>query len=178
MPDRPPDLPAAFELNDRVILGSSPLREFALGKDVPEVQSDVVRRGTEEFRHLPLRKPDSLPLQADIDPHFAVRGLVDDDLAGERVVGGTHARRCCRRSPGHAAIACVLVLVPGIGAQQGEVASLKNFFDDKGHGALVSSSRAIIFPHRFKDKLPWSRESVRRAAEETIADVRKYVPVG
>jgi orotidine-5'-phosphate decarboxylase len=69
-------------------------------------------------------------------------------------------------------------LVPGIGAQQGEVASLKNFFDDKGHGALVSSSRAIIFPHRFKDKLPWSRESVRRAAEETIADVRKHVPVG
>jgi orotidine-5'-phosphate decarboxylase len=68
-------------------------------------------------------------------------------------------------------------LVPGIGAQQGDVASLKNFFDADGHGALVSSSRAIIFPHKFKDKLPWSREAVRKAAHETIDDVRQHVAI-
>ncbi|HEY3498345.1 MAG TPA: orotidine-5'-phosphate decarboxylase [Polyangiaceae bacterium] len=68
-------------------------------------------------------------------------------------------------------------LVPGIGAQQGEIASLKNFFDAEGRGALVSSSRAIIFPHRFKDKPAWSREAVRRAAADTITDVRQHVAI-
>lgn len=69
-------------------------------------------------------------------------------------------------------------LVPGIGAQQGEVASLKNFFDAEGQGALVSSSRAIIFPHRFKDKPAWSRDAVRRAAADTIEEVRQHVAIG
>jgi orotidine-5'-phosphate decarboxylase len=38
-----------------------------------------------------------------------------------------------------------ILLVPGVGAQGGDISLLKNLFDPNGLGAIVSSSRGIVF---------------------------------
>jgi orotidine-5'-phosphate decarboxylase len=59
-------------------------------------------------------------------------------------------------------------LVPGIGAQGGELASRKRFLRPDGLGALYASSRAIAFPHKFGVAPAWSEDAVRAAALELV----------
>ena len=43
-------------------------------------------------------------------------------------------------------------LVPGIGSQGGDNETLSHFFDSKGMGAIVNSSRGIIYPGESTDE--------------------------
>jgi orotidine-5'-phosphate decarboxylase len=44
-----------------------------------------------------------------------------------------------------------LLLLPGVGAQGGDPAKLRAAFDGEGFGALVTSSRGIIFAHKERE---------------------------
>jgi len=56
-------------------------------------------------------------------------------------------------------------LVPGFGAQGAGPAEVANAFDSRGRGAIVSSSRAIIFAHR---RAPYDRELGEERWDEAI----------
>jgi len=83
------------------------------------------------------------------------------------VVGATwpDAARSLRAALPHS-----LFLVPGIGAQGGDPAALKPFFQD-GIGAVVAASRSIMYPHRFGAQHS-NNATIRKAAEDFIAVVK------
>lgn len=72
-------------------------------------------------------------------------------------------------------------LVPGYGSQGGTAADVAPAFDDRGLGAIVNSSRAILFAHQrepFASKFgeaAW-QQGVEAATLEAIADLRSAVP--
>jgi orotidine-5'-phosphate decarboxylase len=61
-------------------------------------------------------------------------------------------------------------LVPGYGAQGGGAADVVHAFDKDGLGAVVNSSRGIIFAHE-KSQLPFG-DAVRKAADDMKNDLR------
>ncbi len=64
-----------------------------------------------------------------------------------------------------------IFLVPGYGAQGGTAKDLTNCFNDDGYGAVVNSSRGIIFAYE-KQFLPYSfAEAAREATEKMITDI-------
>jgi orotidine-5'-phosphate decarboxylase len=63
-------------------------------------------------------------------------------------------------------------LVPGIGAQGGSLDTIDRFFRPDGLGALLSSSRSVIFPHRFGNVNEWSEQGVRDAAQALIVAIQ------
>jgi orotidine-5'-phosphate decarboxylase len=78
------------------------------------------------------------------------------------VVGGTHPREGTglrAQMPG------VPLLVPGYGAQGAQAGDLAGLFDAMGSGAVVNSSRAILYAYRTHGDRPW-REAARREAAE------------
>jgi len=58
------------------------------------------------------------------------------------------------------------LLIPGIGAQGGDPAELSVAFDDRGLGAVVNSSREVIFAAESRPEVDWQR-AVREAAVRT-----------
>jgi orotidine-5'-phosphate decarboxylase len=62
-----------------------------------------------------------------------------------------------------------IFLVPGIGAQGGDSTALRAYFNADGLGAIVSSSRAVNYPHLY------GGESIRTAALRFIEQVRGAV---
>jgi len=68
-------------------------------------------------------------------------------------------------------------LVPGIGAQGGSLDTIDRFFRPDGLGALLSSSRAVTFPHRFGTAKGWTEEAVRDAAQELVVAIRNREPL-
>ena len=65
-----------------------------------------------------------------------------------------------------------ILLVPGFGAQGGTAEDVAGAFDDQGLGAIINSSRAIIFAYKQekyqrRSKEDW-RIAVRQATEDTI----------
>ena len=86
------------------------------------------------------------------------------------VVGATHPDHVSelRRSMPN-----TLFLIPGYGAQGGRAADLKSAFDEQGRGAIINSSRAIIFASRnprFSGAASW-QAAVDQATREAIADL-------
>ncbi|MEL0095182.1 MAG: orotidine-5'-phosphate decarboxylase [Planctomycetaceae bacterium] len=76
-----------------------------------------------------------------------------------------------------------LFLVPGFGAQGGGAADVAGGFDESGLGAIVNSSRGIIFAHsrqpyaeRYGDKR-W-QEAVEAATHDMIAALAADTPAG
>ncbi len=71
----------------------------------------------------------------------------------------------------------IMFLVPGFGSQGGTAADVAPAFDERGLGAIVNSSRAIIFAHQRPEfaELDWQRavESATREAIEQLATVAK-----
>ena len=67
-----------------------------------------------------------------------------------------------------------LFLVPGVGAQGGGHAGIKACFNPDGLGAVVSSSRAIMYPHLYGSSKSDSA-SIRQAAVGLIQQVRKIL---
>lgn len=60
-----------------------------------------------------------------------------------------------------------IFLMPGVGAQKGDVGALRACFDDHGHGVLIAASRSIDYAYRaepYKDELGESRWQEAAAA--------------
>ena len=57
-------------------------------------------------------------------------------------------------------------LVPGMGAQGGDTETLNSFFDPAGLGALVSSSRGIMYPPCVDESIKGLSASIRQATIE------------
>jgi len=79
-----------------------------------------------------------------------------------------------------------LFLIPGYGAQGGRATDLAAGFDPRGLGAVINSSRAIIFAHqnpRFQGGqgcqtgTAW-QAAVERATREAIAEIAAETPAG
>jgi orotidine-5'-phosphate decarboxylase len=96
------------------------------------------------------------------------------------VVGATYPEQLAelRSAMPHAPL-----LVPGFGAQGGTARDVAAAFDDRGLGAVINSSRDIIFAYRrreYKDRFPegqWTR-AVEAAAREMIDQLRADTPAG
>jgi len=75
------------------------------------------------------------------------------------------------------------LLVPGFGAQGGGAADVASAFDEGGLGAIVNSSRGIIFAHsqdRYRDKFGdagW-QQAVEAATRDMIGQLREHTPAG
>ncbi len=90
------------------------------------------------------------------------------------VVGATHREHLVelRNSMPH-----TFFLVPGYGAQGGKAADLRGAFDEFGMGAVINSSRAIIFAHenrRFANAGSW-QAAVEQATRDAIAEINNAI---
>jgi orotidine-5'-phosphate decarboxylase len=97
-------------------------------------------------------------------------GAIRDEPAYGAVVGATDPRTGARV---RALLPATLFLVPGFGAQGG--ADLRPFFDADGRGAIVNSSRAIMYAGEGRE-WPARKKAIRDAAKqayETIERARK-----
>ena len=64
-----------------------------------------------------------------------------------------------------------LFLVPGVGAQGGGNEGIKACFNADGLGAVVSSSRGVMYPHQY-GALAANQDTMRQAAIDLITQVR------
>jgi orotidine-5'-phosphate decarboxylase len=67
-----------------------------------------------------------------------------------------------------------LFLVPGVGAQGGGNEGIKACFNADGLGAMVSSSRAIMYPHQYGAG-DANRDTIRQAAVNLITQVKEIL---
>ncbi len=70
-----------------------------------------------------------------------------------------------------------LFLVPGFGAQGGAIDTVRACFDAQGRGAIVNSSRAVMYPDRFGQgaagsDAKTSRDRIRVAGQDFVRQVR------
>lgn len=111
---------------------------------------------------------------ADSTRHSSAYGAVG------AVVGATYPRELAelRQVLAHAPL-----LIPGYGSQGGRGVDIASAFDGEGLGAVVNSSRGIIFAYERNDLaarfLPreWER-AVEAATHEMIADLAQNTPAG
>jgi orotidine-5'-phosphate decarboxylase len=105
----------------------------------------------------------------------ATRGASGYSAVGA-VVGGTAREQiveCRRAMPG------AVLLIPGYGAQGAAASDIAAAFDERGLGAIVNSSRGILFPRASTDQVARDWEAnVERAAREMIADLAHHTPAG
>lgn len=78
------------------------------------------------------------------------------------VVGGTHPRVGAEL---RALMPEAPFLVPGYGAQGAAAEDLRGFFGEDGKGAVVNSSRAILYAYRRRQDVSW-QEAARQEAHE------------
>jgi orotidine-5'-phosphate decarboxylase len=83
------------------------------------------------------------------------------------VVGATHPRELAEL---RVALPRVWLLVPGYGAQGGTAAEVKAAYRADGLGAVVNSSRGVVFPFA-PDDLEWSKK-ITAAASKAAAELR------
>lgn len=93
------------------------------------------------------------------------------------VIGATYPQQLAELRE---AMPHTLFLIPGFGAQGGTASDVTGGFDCNGLGAIVNSSRAIIFAHEAKQHshLPPIRwlEAVESATRQAIAQLRADTP--
>ena len=68
-------------------------------------------------------------------------------------------------------------LVPGVGAQGGQAADVAPAFDDRGLGAVVNSSRGILYAFGSADTRDW-RPPIAAAARELAHQLRDVAGLG
>lgn len=83
------------------------------------------------------------------------------------VVGATAAAELIRL---RSVMPSAWILVPGYGAQGGSPSDIAGAFRSDGLGAIINSSRAVLFP--FEPSATAWEEEVERAIRKTIADLR------
>jgi len=125
------------------------------------------QRGSGIFVLVKTSNPSSAEIQnldcEGITLYMKVAQLVNNwgnDLRGRRgyssvaaVVGATYPeviKEIREEFPG------LFLLIPGYGAQGGDAEMVRSAFDDHGNGAIVNSSRGIIFAWQ-KSSLPWEK---------------------
>ena len=96
------------------------------------------------------------------------------------VVGATYPEQLAKL---RTAMPQTWFLVPGFGSQGGSSADVAAAFDSRGLGAIVNSSRGIIFAHKrpeFTQRFGSARwqEAVEAATREMIAQLRAETPAG
>jgi orotidine-5'-phosphate decarboxylase len=64
-------------------------------------------------------------------------------------------------------------LVPGVGAQGGDISQLSVFFDRHGSGALVAASRSVIYAYRHAGHEEAFQDAARKATIELRASVER-----
>lgn len=84
------------------------------------------------------------------------------------VVGATHPAELARL---RALMPRAPLLLPGYGAQGAGAADVLGGFDERGRGALVNSSRGILYAWRDRQGVGW-REAARDAAAHMAAQIR------
>ena len=62
-------------------------------------------------------------------------------------------------------------LVPGYGAQEGSADDLTNCFNEDGYGAIINSSRGIIYAYQHQDDPGRFAEHARTAAQTMVSDI-------
>jgi orotidine-5'-phosphate decarboxylase len=96
------------------------------------------------------------------------------------VVGATYPQEIVEL---RAAMPHTQFLVPGYGSQGGTAQDVAAAFDSRGLGAVINSSRGIIFAHK---RAPYSQKfgpaewesAVAAATRDMIADLASHVAVG
>lgn len=119
---------------------------------------------------------------AEVVERLAVGTAIAAERSGSigAVVGATHPQQLAQL---RAQLPHVPLLIPGYGSQGGTSADVASAFHADGTGALVNSSRGIIFASTRKDYrdrfLPkeWEK-AVEQATREMIADLAENTPAG
>ncbi|AKG21448.1 orotidine-5'-phosphate decarboxylase [Calothrix sp. 336/3] len=68
-----------------------------------------------------------------------------------------------------------IFLVPGLGVQSGNYTSVRACFNQNGLGAIISSSRAIMYPHIYQSSQLTGQKAIRNAAIEFIQNVQMAI---
>ncbi len=68
-----------------------------------------------------------------------------------------------------------LFLIPGIGAQGGNLHDCAHVFDPAGHGAVISASRSIIFAYQDKKYAGFSDQQWSKAVLQSVLDTRREI---
>ena len=97
----------------------------------------------------------------------ATKGEAGYGIAGA-VVGATYPEQLAEL---RAAMPHTWFLIPGFGAQGGSAADVAAGFDAEGLGAVVNSSRGVIFAYNQSDASDNWQEAVRTAAEEAATQL-------
>ncbi len=112
-----------------------------------------------------------------------VQGLAASDLGQcgygsvGAVIGATHPQQLIEL---RAAMPNTIFLVPGLGAQGGTAADVAGAFDNDGLGAVINSSRAIIFAYQreqFSGASSW-QAAVEQATLETKQQIADHTSAG
>ena len=106
----------------------------------------------------------------------ATRGAEGYGLVGA-VVGATYPDQLAELRK---AMPQTWFLIPGYGNQGGTAAAVAPAFDDRGLGAIVNSSRGIIFAHdrpEFSSAASW-QQAVELATKQMIDQLRSETSVG
>lgn len=117
---------------------------------------------------------------ADLVNDFNARSIGEHGFGSiGAVVGATQpeaARLLRQRMPE------ALFLVPGYGAQGGALETVREFFTAEGRGAIVNSSRAVMYPSRFgggrsagKGGEGESKDEIRAAARDFVGAIRSVL---
>src|SRR5450759_2426143 len=121
--------------------------------------------GAGEFQDLPAG-PQQEPLYMVVARHVAQDWNSNGNCA--IVVGATYPDELRRA---RALVGDMTILIPGIGAQGGEVAAtVKAGQDSRGWGMIINASRSIIFASRGGD----FAEAARKATEQLQAEINRY----
>lgn len=127
------------------------------------------------------RTIDGRPLYSVVADH--VQGLAASDVGQceygsvGAVIGATHPQQL---SELRSAMPNSIFLVPGLGAQGGTAADVAGAFDNNGLGAVINSSRAIIFAYereQFAGASSW-QAAVEQATIETKQKIADHTSAG
>ena len=120
------------------------------------------------------QKIDGRPLYSVVADH--VQSLAAADLGQSNygsvgaVIGATHPQQLTEL---RSSMPNTLFLVPGLGAQGGTAADVAGAFDENGFGAVINSSRAIIFAYE-RDQFSGA-ESWQAAIEQATIETNQQI---
>lgn len=160
------DIIGADAITVHPYLGKEALAPFLARKEKGIiVLAKTSNPGASEFQDLPVGN-DGEPLYQVVARHVAQTWNTNGNCAV--VVGATYPEDLRRV---RAIIGDMPVLIPGIGAQGGEVtATVQAGKDSRGWGMIISASRSILFASKERD----FANAARRATEQLRMEINTY----
>ena len=127
------------------------------------------------------QKINGLPLYSIVANHVQSLAAADLGQTGYgsvgAVIGATHPQQLTEL---RTSMPNTLFLVPGLGAQGGTAADVAGGFDENGFGAVINSSRAIIFAYereQFSGAKSW-QAAIEQATIETNQQIAEHTSAG